>query len=155
MISSTRFALPMLQPGQTQKEVAHNEALIQMEMAIQPVVDGPPLATPPSSPSDGDMRIVAGSATGPFAGRDGYIGQFTEGGWRFLEPFEGMLAQERNSGQTWRYDGVQWISVQIIAAPAGGISTPAGGTTVDAEARAAIASLIVALEDHGILSKST
>jgi hypothetical protein len=88
--TSARFALPFLQPGQAQKEVYHNEALALLDIAVQAAVQSADVAVPPDSPATGSCWIVAAGATGAWAGRSGTIAGWTSGGWRFVEPSEGM-----------------------------------------------------------------
>lgn len=59
--TSARLGLPLLQPGQAQKELSHNEALIVLEMLVQPCVEALGLETPPSDPEPGQCWVV-GSA---------------------------------------------------------------------------------------------
>lgn len=42
--------------------------------------------------------------------------------------------------------------VQVVGAQAAAIANPAGGTTIDAEARATLASILGALRDHGLIA---
>lgn len=37
-LPTPRLALPLLQPGQAQKEMYHNEALARLDLAVQPAV---------------------------------------------------------------------------------------------------------------------
>ena len=69
---------------------------------------------------------------------------WTAGGWRFVTPSAGMRTL-RLSDESWlRFDGGGWIEPATVA-------SPAGGATIDSEARAAIAALILALVGHGLL----
>src|SRR5687768_935388 len=99
MDQTTRFALPFLAPGQAQKEWYHNEALQRIDMLLCPAVEGPPLAAPSPSPPDGACYLVAAGATGAWAGQDGSIAGFTDGGWRFVAPVEGAQLLDRVNGQ--------------------------------------------------------
>jgi hypothetical protein len=69
-----------------------------------------------------------------------------DGDWLFVAPRDGMRLLDRSTGQEKHY----FASWQVPAAPA----VPSGGTTVDAEARATIADLIVALRTAGIFPAS-
>ncbi len=60
-----------------------------------------------------------------------------------MVPRDGLRLLDRSTGQLMLYRG-GWT---VATAPA----SPSGGATVDAEARAAIAELIAALADAGIL----
>lgn len=166
METSARFGVPLLVPGQAAKESAHNEALSVLEVAIQPVVEGAPLAAPLGSPQVGQAWIVANSATGAFAGQDGAIALYTAGGWRFLAAFEGLRAYDRSSGLDRTFQGGSWshgianvasIKVggqQVVGARQTAIPSPQGGATVDASARSAIDLIIAALVAHGLIASA-
>lgn len=53
MDQTARFALPYLAPGQMQKELFHNEALLTIDALLCPVVEGEASAAPPSTPAIG------------------------------------------------------------------------------------------------------
>lgn len=141
--SSPRLALPMLFAGQSQKEVTVNEALILTDLLLHPVVEGT-LATPPTTPSLGQSWIVGNAATGAFAGQSGRIAAWTEGGWRFIAPMTGMRVYDLGIGSHRIFNGTWTRS----AAP----SAATGGTVVDTQARAVLASVIGLLKDAGIFS---
>lgn len=140
---SPRHDLPLLFAGQSQKEVTVNEALALTDLLLHPVVQGA-ASVPPSSPAVGQCWIVATGATGAFAGQDNHIAGWTEGGWRFLRPCDGMRVFDATLACHRIYNG-GWAS---FAAP-GAVT---GGTVVDTQARAAIASLIALLASAGIFS---
>lgn len=54
-----------------------------------------------------------------------------------------------NGVQTVIYDAA---GLQVVGAQQAAISDPAGGATTDAEARAAIASILDALKAHGLIA---
>src|SRR5690606_17821307 len=60
--ASARFALPMLLPGQAQKELFHNEALTVIDTALHPTVAGI-VSDPPGAPDVGASWIVGVAAT--------------------------------------------------------------------------------------------
>ena len=160
---SARFALPLLQPGQAQKEVFHNEALTAVDLLLEAAVEGAPIAAPPATPQTGQCWIVAAGATDAWAGQDDRLAGWTAGGWRFLSPQPGMRVWNKAEGLWLHWDGFAWSDGSLPAAGlvvAGervvgprqpGIASPSGGTTIDGEARAAIISIIVALETHGLI----
>jgi len=106
--TTIRHGLPLLQAGQAQKEVTHNEALALLDLLAHPAVETHTLATPPAAPQPGQMWIVGTAATEAWAGQDGALALWTGGGWRFAPAREGMLAWVK-AAQTfaWR-DGTQW-----------------------------------------------
>ena len=163
MDQTARFALPLLAPGQSQKEWFHNEALLRVDTLLCPVVEGAPMAQPPASPVEGQCFIVASGGTGAWAGKDGALAAYGEGGWRFVTAGEGLQVYDRASGETllrrngsWESGIVRAQEVQVdgqtvVRERQGNISAPSGGTTIDAECRSAIAALLAALQAHGLI----
>ena len=142
---SPRYALPLLFAGQSQKEAFVNEAHALTDALIHCAIEGT-AAAPPGSPVDGDNWLVGASPTGAWAGQPGKLACRQAGNWLFVSPMDGMRLLDKSTGQERRYSA-GWLAP---AAPA----DPAGGATIDAEARAAIASLIAALRTAGVFPAS-
>jgi hypothetical protein len=160
---TARYALPFLVPGQAQKELYHNEALVRIAAMLHVAVEGAPAATAPLAPLEGQCWIVGTGAGGAWAGRDGNLAAWTTGGWRFVEPQPGTLAWNKAAGCWVHFDGTQWgngmipvagISVggqQVVGQRQAPVPSPSGGTIIDAEARAAIGLITAALMSHGLI----
>ena len=160
---SARFALPFLAAGQAQKELVHNEALQILDLLVAAAVEEAPRSAPPASPQVGATYIVASGATGAWAGQDLSLAGFTDGGWRFVLPREGTLAYVVSAsvwavfrGGAWevgslRGDNVVIGGEQVVGPQGAAIPAPSGGTTVDAEARAAIGQILSAMRGHGLI----
>lgn len=101
---------------------------------------------PPVSPTAGQVWIVGTTPTGAFAGQSNCIAGWTDGGWRFVKPVQGMRVHDLQSNATRLFDGT-W---KVVAAPA----APTGGAVVDSEARASLVLVIQALKAIGIFSDS-
>jgi hypothetical protein len=158
-----RLALPFILPGQAQKEFYHNEALLKVDIALHPAVEGQTLTAPPESPLVGQSWVVAPEAAGAWTGKSGMLAGWTEGGWRFVQPIPGMLVWSKSEGHWlhWRAGG--WSSGELSATalfvdgkkvvgerqPA--VPSPSGGTVIDVEARAAIAAVTAVLKSHGLI----
>lgn len=138
-----RTGMPMLFAGQSQKETTVNEAFAIIDILCGGGVQGI-RNDPPSSPVAGEVWIVGTSPAGDFTGQSAALAGWTEGGWRFVQPREGMRVHDIATGGT-RVFNIGWVAAE---AP----STPAGGALIDAEARAAIAGIIQALKVIGIFS---
>jgi hypothetical protein len=163
MAGTPRLSLPFLSVGQAQKEFTHNEALQTLDILVSGAVEEPPLAAPPAAPAVGAAYLVAVGATGEWAGRDGCIAAWTSGGWRFISPVEGMTLYERTSGTPATFRDEAWHvgtlcgsslridGVQVVGPQTGAIASPAGGTVVDAEARAALDAILGTLREHGLI----
>ena len=96
---SPRLSLPYIAPHQAQKQVTYNEAIRALDVLVQPAVKSRTTATPPGSPATGDTYIVAPSATGAWAGKDGKIATFADGAWNFRTPADGWLAYVNDTAQ--------------------------------------------------------
>jgi hypothetical protein len=78
-----------------------------------------------------------------WADNAGELASLQAGNWLFIEPRDGMRLLDRSSGQIMLYrDGWTAASVPTV---------PSGGTTIDDEARTAIAELVEAMVNAGIL----
>jgi hypothetical protein len=157
-----RFALPFILPGQAQKELFHNEALVLVDAVLQAAVEEGPRAAPPASPQPGQCWIVAGAASGAWSGRDHCLAISTDGGWRFVAPIAGMRVWDKAAAVPRQWDGNAWSGGRVACAglSIGGLDvvgerlpavpSPSGGTIIDAEARTAVAAVIAALKSHGL-----
>lgn len=143
--SSPRFGLPYLFVGQSQKEAHVNEALSLTDGLLHCAIEGQQNG-PPAAPEDGQAWLVGSSPAGDWSGQAGKLALRQSGNWIFVVPRDGMRLLDRSSGQDLRYHG-GWLAP---AAPA----APAGGTTVDAEARTAISLLVDRLREAGIFPES-
>ncbi len=158
-----RYGLPLLQAGQSQKEITHNEALVRTDALLHPSVESRTLTAPPTSPTPGQAWIVGDAASGEWAGQDQAIAAFHAGGWSFIAPSEGCLAWVRSEGvfalfgsggwETggWPVNGLSIGGETILTSRRPPIVSPSGGATVDAEARTAIDLVLGALRAHGLI----
>lgn len=140
--TSPRYGLPLLFPGQSQKEVFVNEAHALTDAMLHCAVEGES-SSPPATPVEGENWIVGTAADGEWSGQDGDIACRQAGNWIFVSPRSGMRVFDRASGQIILFE-TSWARP---AAP----GLPTGGTTIDAEARMAISELIDALRACGVL----
>jgi hypothetical protein len=161
--ATPRFGLPFILPGQAQKELFHNEALSAADALIHAASETAPIAAPPSSPQPGQSWIVAAAPTGAWAGKAHHMAFWTDGGWRFSAPVPGMLVWIKPLALWVHWTGSAWSGgevrgsrlmvegEQVVGKRQPAVPSPSGGTIIDAEARSAIASLIVALKSHGLI----
>ena len=163
MSATPRLSLPFIVPGQAQKELLHNEALQVLDVLVVGPVEGLPLASPPASPATGDCYSVAGSPNGAWAGQAKRIAAYTSGGWRFVEPRAGMSVHVVSSEETAVYHDGAWEvgtlngwqlvidGLKVVGSRGSAITAPAGGATVDAEARTALGLVLAAMHEHGLI----
>jgi hypothetical protein len=138
---SPRYGLPLLFAGQAQKEAFVNEAHVLADALLHCAIEGE-ASEPPETPENGSNWLVGAAATGEWAGREGALACRQSGNWIFIIPRDGLRVLDRSTGQDRRYLGGWKIAEEAVE--------PSGGSTVDAEARAAISHLIAALKVAGI-----
>lgn len=163
MDRTPRLGLPFLVPGQAQKELFHNEALQAIDTLVAPAVDGPPVSAPPESPSPGDCYLIGRNAEREWLGKENCLAAYTEGGWRFITPSEGLVVFVRSAGTSAVFRSGTWHigticgsrleigGLQVVAERQPGIASPAGGKTIDSEARAAVSAVLEAMRRHGLI----
>lgn len=151
MAQSARLGLSLLVPGQGQKDITHNEALLSLDMLVQPVVHSRSVALPPETVSEGACWLVPEGAGGAWSGKAGCIAGWTAGGWRFHPANDGWSLWVADEAVAVRRRGGGWERVREMPNPGAAVATPSGGSVVDAEARAAIAALIDRLAAQGVL----
>lgn len=161
---TARYALPLLQSGQAQKEVTHNTAVATIDALLHLAVESRTLTAPPVAPLDPGNWIVSAGATGAWSGRTGHVAVLDAGAWSFVSPRDGCLAYVRDEGVfAVRIDGawhgeawpVRALTVggrTMLAATPVALSMPTGGAVIDAEARAAIGILTAALRAMGLVA---
>ncbi len=164
MSTTPRLLLPYIITSQAQKEVTHNEALNRIDALLLPAVESADAASPPATPAEGALYIVPAGATGAFAGQDGRLAHFIGGAWQFFDAPDGaqVFVKDRGVGAlrlagAWvvgelRADRVMVAGVQVVGAQQPAVADPAGGTTVDSEARQAITAILGALRAHGLIA---
>lgn len=162
--TSARLALPLLQPGQAQKEMTHNEALALLDLAVGARAVEIGVNDPPATPAVGDCWIVGAAPTGAWAGHPQAIAGWTGGGWRFVAPFEGLSAWIGAAGVPARFVAGAWRAgeiaatrilvdgVPVLGARAAAIADPTGGATIDGECRAALNAVLSAMRSHGLIA---
>lgn len=149
--------------GQAQKDVTHNEALALIDACLVPSAEALGIEAPPASPVSGQCWIIGETPTGVWAGHADALTAWTDGGWRFLDAVEGMRVWIKQD-QLWAtYSSEGWKLGEetatkliiggdlVVGTRQSAVEAPAGGATVDTEARAAIAAIIDRLEQHGLI----
>jgi hypothetical protein len=115
-------------------------------MLVVPAVEEEPRAVPPTSPTIGSCYIVSETPSGVWVGKAHCLAAYTIGGWRFVEPLDGMDVYVRSTSARAIYRGGAW---ELAAAT---IASPIGGATIDIEARSAIDQILSALRQHGLIA---
>lgn len=149
---TARFGLPLLVAGQGQKDITHNEALVAVDVLVHPSVRSRQNSAPPEFPENGACWLVPAGAVGNWSGKTDAIACWTAGGWRFLALPEGGSVWIEDEAVSVRFRGGSWILDAPRNYPAVAVPDPVGGTIIDAEARAAMASILDRMRHLGLLS---
>jgi Protein of unknown function (DUF2793) len=110
--ATAHLGLPLLFSGQSQKEVTVNEAFTKIDMLLAGAVDGT-LSSPPASPAIGESWIIGSGPTGAFAGRTDHIAGWSDGGWRFVQPSEGLRIYDREMAAIRIFSG-GWGEIEAL-----------------------------------------
>jgi hypothetical protein len=161
--TTARFALPLIQVGQAQKEVTHNAALRRLDIMLNLAVASRGVVTPPATPAAGAVWIVPSGASGAWSGQAGKLAEWDGAAWTFTAAPAGTVAWVVDEGVLGLYDGGGWAvdflpvgglrigGADLFGAVRSDVAAPSGGSVVDVEARAALASLLAYLRTQGVL----
>ena len=165
MEATPRLSLPMLVPGQAQKELFHNEALARLDAIVAAAVEEPPRNDPPASVENGACYIIGSSPVDEWSQYADHLAAFGSAGWRYVAPAPGLSVWIKTSANFATYGPSGWEigtvrasrliveGEQVVGPRAAPIADPAGGLTVDAEARAALGQVLAALRQHGLIAQ--
>ena len=108
MSETLHLKLPYLEAAQAQKHVTVNEGLRALDALVQLSVKSRALATPPSTPAEGDRYIVAAAPTGAWSAAAGDVAAFIDGAWYFFAPQMGWRAFDESAGEFVYWTGSVW-----------------------------------------------
>ncbi|MGF1500825.1 MAG: DUF2793 domain-containing protein [Paracoccaceae bacterium] len=124
MTETARLNLALLAEAQAQKHVTVNEALAHLDAVVGARARALAALAPPDDPAEGDLIGIGTGATGAFAGKDGKLAFYLNGGWRFLDPLLGQRLWDDETGAISTYLPTGWTP--------GGVGTGAGGARTSA-----------------------
>lgn len=155
MSNTPTLALPFVMPAQAQKHVTVNESLLALDGLVQLRIDGLAHVVPPAVPEDGAFYGVGLGASDGFAGQDGHLARWLDGGWQFSTPQTGLIALDLSTTRLVVWHDDEWQPPALLHQQELGI-----GTTPDAVNRFAVSSpaslFSHAGSDHRmVLNKST
>lgn len=81
-----------------------NEALAWRRTLVSLVV-----ATPPGSPTEGDVYYVPASPTGAWVGQTGKLAVYVSAGWIFVQLYTGMQFWNLATSAFVRWNGSAWV----------------------------------------------
>lgn len=110
MATTNHLGLTLLEQSQAQKDVTANEAFARIDAVLNTGFIDHTLATPPLSPAEGDVYIVAASATDDWLAREDHIAYYDGSIWRFITPREGLRLWSEAEDRDYIYDGSAWTA---------------------------------------------
>lgn len=162
MPETARLSLPLIAAGQAQKDVTHNEAILALDRLVALSVASRTLAAPPPTPAAGQCHIVPAAGVAAWGHSAGTLLHWQGTGWLAQAPIEGQIVLVADEGlmlvhrsgwqPLWPVAGLSISGRSVLAATPAGVTVPMGGGTVDSEARTAIAAIITALRQQGVLA---
>lgn len=114
MDQTPNLKLPYILPSQAQKHVTHNEALRLLDAVVHLSVRSRSRTDAPETPAGGDRYLVAAPALGNWAGKEGMIASFIDGGWLFVAPAVGWQVYVEDEAQLLVFDGALWKGVSSV-----------------------------------------
>jgi hypothetical protein len=75
--------------------------------------------TPPVTAQEGATFLVPAGAVNAWAGKDGQVAAWQNGGWVFLTPCGGWRAFVTADAKTLLHDGAEWVEDAVAVAPGG------------------------------------
>lgn len=161
MSTETRYLkLPYIVPGQSEKELTHNDALNILDTLIMFSVLDKDVSAEPSTPSNGDRYLLPAGATGTHWDGQGSKIAFYMDGWYFLSPQLGWQVWAIDEDCQYALTSAGWKKTGA-AAPSSGWADPTGAnsrstfdpSTVNLEDLAQrVAALILDFKARGSLS---
>lgn len=142
METTPRLGLRQIVSGQALKHITHNEALQQLDMLVQAVVEAVDIGAPPETPLVGEAFIVPAGASGAWAGHGQEIAAWQEGAWSFIDPAEGWLVFERRTQSLLVFSGMAWIALASLGAGLKTLGINASADTVNRLVLAGAATLL-------------
>lgn len=120
--NSPHLGFNLLSLSQSSKEVTANAAFVTLDAILNTAAKNQTTAAPPGSPADGDVYIIAPSATGAWLGKDGQVAYYNAGaGWGYVTPNTGLTLWDAASAALYTYVAGTWTKSSLI--PTAGLIT--------------------------------
>lgn len=103
--------IPEILANQNNKYLVHNEAIRDLEALAIGAIENATTSTPPASPDEGDMYIVAATGTGAWSGLDNELVQYQDGSWVTFTLFDGFTIFNKDTNTRFRFNGSTWSEI--------------------------------------------
>jgi hypothetical protein len=110
MSETENLRLPLVQAAQAQKHVTVNEALLRVDALVQLRLASRSRAVPPVSAPDGTTFAIPVVASSAWAGAEGRLGIWVNGGWDFVDARRGWRGWIEDEAMPAIFDGTEWLA---------------------------------------------
>lgn len=107
MPTTPKLGLPEVEEGQANAEVNVNDALNRIDLFTNIHILDRDLTAPPGGETNGDVYLVAATATGAWASQDGKLAGYMDG-WLFQAVKKGMVAYVEDEDIWIGWNGSAW-----------------------------------------------
>ncbi len=118
MTETARFGLTLLEAAQAQKHVTVNEALARLDALAAARVEGLGVTSPPAA-TEGEVWGVGTGAGGDWAGQDGRLALWLNGGWAFADAVVGWQVWNAATASRWTRVAGGWVEAAQVESPGG------------------------------------
>ena len=119
MADTANLGLPLVAANQAQKHITVNTSFERLDAVAQMVLMSRVLTTPPLDPAQGSCYAVPSGASGDWAGQDGAVAMFLNGGWDFVVPYAGWRSWIADEAPTAVFDGQDWSAGALALSQSG------------------------------------
>lgn len=119
MAETAQLHLPLLSPSQAQKHVTVNEALARLDGLVALVLVSRSNTVPPVAAAEGACYAVPNGAVDVWAGHDGELAIFANGGWVYAAPKRGWRGFVADESVEITFDGEGWREGVLAISPGG------------------------------------
>lgn len=148
MTATSKLALELLANAAANQALA-NTTFAQLNQLVMAGAVDKDLATPPVSPANESLYIVAAAATGAWSGKSGQLAYWltSTGTWQFVVPIPGFrvsVLDELDANGVpliYGYTGSAWVQPDSAASAVTSVNGKTGGVTV-------LAPIIIACSDE-------
>jgi hypothetical protein len=107
---TTRSKIPYIVTNQASKEVTFAEAMNILDVVVNCSAINMSTTTPPASPVDGDIYVVATGATGIWQTEVNSIAAY-QSGWVYIKPFKGLIVYNESDNISYRFSTLNYSAL--------------------------------------------
>lgn len=111
MTDSPNLDVTLMTEAQGSKWVTFNEFVYNLDVKVNAKLVSTTTATPPGSPAEGDIYLVAASPTGAWSGQAGKLAAYQESTWVFYTLHAGFTYYNAGDSKLYVYNGTSHVEI--------------------------------------------